>query len=393
MKMRVEDGSAPRWDAIPMAEASTAPGMNSELTELLVKPNCCSGEDRTSTGVYEIDPLRDSRWNDFVETHPKASVFHSRNWLSTLHDSYGYTPSVFSTSKPREPITDGVVFCRITSWLTGSRIVSLPFSDHCEPLVSTPEESDAILQRLRQEIERKHWNYAELRPISQQSSLTSGFTEYARYFWHSIDLSRTCEALFRSFDKDSAQRRIRRAERERLKYEVGNSEALLNEFFRLFLVTRRRHCIPPQPYSWFRHLSRSFGDKLQIRLISSGGRAIASSLTLKHGQTVTYKYGCSDPRFNRLGGMPLLFWRTIEEAKSEGFTQFDLGRSNVDNAGLVRFKENWGARRVILNYLKAGGSAHSQVRPFVRTLSRMAFPIAPEWFLVTAGRLLYRHIG
>src|SRR5208282_5243177 len=50
------------------------------------------------------------------------------------------------------------------------------------------------------------------------------------------------------------------------------------------------------------------------------------------------KYGCSDARFNNLGGMHLLFWRSIEEAKKDGLRTFDLGRSGREGAGLNVFK-------------------------------------------------------
>src|SRR5579871_4482804 len=198
--------------------------------------------------VYEIDPLTDPRWVEFVETHPNASVFHSRNWLSALRDTYGYAPAALCTSEPGKPITNAVVFCRVTSWLTGKRIVSLPFSDHCEPLVSKPSDLKAILHHLQDEARTKHWKYLELRPIIQDLSVGSELRVSDQYFLHTIDISRSSEALFKSFDRDSAQRRIRRAEREELKYEVGNSEELLQRFFQLFVLTRRRHHIPPQPY-------------------------------------------------------------------------------------------------------------------------------------------------
>jgi len=45
------------------------------------------------------------------------------------------------------------------------------------------------------------------------------------------------------------------------------------------------------------------------------------------GFVVYYKYGCSDQKFNNLGGTPFLLWKTIAEAKSKGATEFDLGRS------------------------------------------------------------------
>lgn len=34
--------------------------------------------------VFEIDPLRDSRWKELVENNPKASVFHRSEWLQAL---------------------------------------------------------------------------------------------------------------------------------------------------------------------------------------------------------------------------------------------------------------------------------------------------------------------
>ena len=87
--------------------------------------------------VYEIDPLQDQRWNELVHKHPHGSVFHSASWLEALRSTYGYDPVVISTSAPYKPLTNGLVFCRVKSWLTGHRFVSAPFSDHCEPLVSS----------------------------------------------------------------------------------------------------------------------------------------------------------------------------------------------------------------------------------------------------------------
>ena len=86
--------------------------------------------------VYTLDPLRDSRWSELVERHPHASVFHTAAWLQSLQRTYGYQPIAFTTSAPGTPLADGVVMCKVRSWLTGRRLVSLPFADHCEPLVA-----------------------------------------------------------------------------------------------------------------------------------------------------------------------------------------------------------------------------------------------------------------
>ena len=129
-----------------------------------------------------------------------------------------------------------------------------------------------------------------------------------RYCLHAIDLQPSIGAIFRNLHKNSVQRKIRRAEREGLAYEEGNSERLLGYFYKLLVVTRKRQHLPPQPLKWFRSLMATFGANLKIRVAFKNGVPIASILTLNHKNTVTYKYGCSDARLHplRRHGIPLL---------------------------------------------------------------------------------------
>lgn len=344
--------------------------------------------------VYEIDPLEDIRWNEFVETHPRASVFHTPNWLHALRLTYGYQPVALTTAPPEEPLTSGLVFCHVNSWLTGRRIVSLPFSDHCEPLVDRSGDLDAMLGYLQHLGSNGNNRYIELRPMLSKLGLPTGFSTSDTYFVHTVDLSQGSEALFRTFHKDSVQRKIRRAEREALAYESGNSPDLLEKFYRLTVMTRRRQHNPPQPISWFQSLARTFGNAMQIRLASTAvGRPVASILTLKHRSTITYKYGCSDARFSNLGGTALLFWRTIQEATQEGLIELDLGRSTVDNEGLIAFKEHWGARRTTIEYWRFPERRKPEENTWKSSLKNHFVELAPEWCLVAAGRFLYPHIG
>ncbi len=347
---------------------------------------------RDLNGISKIDPLRDPRWNDLVERHPKASVFHSVEWLRALHQAYRYEPVAMCISGSDGRLNGGLVFCQIKSWLTGARLVSLPFSDYCEPLIETPEELRAILQQLKTVVKEGNWDYLEVRPTLPQVTEDIGFQPTSTYLLHALDLSRDSNVIFRSLHKDCVQRKIRRAERESLEYQSGNSEELLLKFYRLLVITRRRHGLPPQPRSWFHHLSQSFGNKLQFRIASHKGQPVAAILTLKHGKTITYKYGSSDGQWNKLGGTALLFWRTIEEAKAEGLTQFELGRSDPNNQGLIDFKDHWGTQRSSLSYWRYSLRAR-QHRPAGNTLPRNLVEFAPDWALRLIGELLYRHIG
>jgi hypothetical protein len=98
--------------------------------------------------AYTLDPLTDRRWLDLLRRHPLASVFHSSEWLSALQRTYNYEPVVVTTCPPESELTNGVVFCRIDSLLTGSRWVSVPFSDYCEPLAGSRAELAGVLSAL-----------------------------------------------------------------------------------------------------------------------------------------------------------------------------------------------------------------------------------------------------
>jgi CelD/BcsL family acetyltransferase involved in cellulose biosynthesis len=343
--------------------------------------------------VYEIDPLQDPRWPEFVERHPGASVFHSRNWLEALHVAYGYDPVVFSACPAHTPLTGGLVLCRIKSWLTGKRLVSLPFSDHCEPLVESPAMLDRLLLHVKQSVEEATWKYLEIRPITYVPGTQTGLGKSTVYYLHRLDLRKSEQELFRGFHKDCVQRKIRRAERESLEYEDGNSEALLQKFYPLMVMTRRRQHLPPQPISWFRALIASFGGDLKIRVASKGATPVASILTLAHKKVITYKYGCSNAKFHKLGGTALLFWRTIQEARNRGFEELDLGRSDMENEGLVTFKDHWGATRTVLNYWQFPNSLPGLQSPWKMKVLSKVVAIAPDVSLTAAGSLLYRHIG
>jgi Acetyltransferase (GNAT) domain len=343
--------------------------------------------------VYVIDPLGDPRWNDFVERSDSSSIFHTPAWLEALRRTYGYTPVVYTTTPPSSPLSNGVALCTINSWLTGRRMVSVPFSDHCQPLLDTLEAAREIFESLRQSVEAGKWRYVELRPTGKLTD-AMGAVECDPFLLHILDLSPSSDALFKGLHKDCVQRKVRRAEREQLEYHSGNSPHLLEAFYRLMVQTRRKHQLPPQPIEWFRNLANCMGERLSFKVAFKDGKEVAGIVTLQHRNVLVYKYGASDPEQQNSGGTPLVFWRTISEAKEAGLASLDLGRSDLDNPGLITFKDRLGAKSHSLSYQRwlhkpvAAGSKRSQPQ-FMKRL----FAIMPDSILRTTGRLLYRHVG
>ena len=346
---------------------------------------------------HKLDPLWDPRWQALVDRHPHASVFHTTGWLKALHRTYGYQPVVYTTSSPMGELKNGLVFCRIRSWVTGSRMVSLPFSDHCEPLVDSPEELVFFVECLQAEMEHQEWKYLEVRPVNgslNPKEREGGFQTTEHYYLHRLCLRSEIGDIFRSLHKDSVQRRIRRAERAGLICECGRSDKLLKDFYGLLLLTRSRHHLPPQPYAWFRNLVDSLDSSLEIRVAYKEEEPIAAILTLRFREIVYYKYGCSSTKFKNLGATPLLLWKTIQDSKATGAEEFDLGRSEVDNPGLVTFKDHWTEERTEMAYRRYPGSdSFAMEKSWRLKVVKHIFACMPHRFLAATGKLIYRHIG
>jgi CelD/BcsL family acetyltransferase involved in cellulose biosynthesis len=320
-------------------------------------------------------------------------VFHTVEWLRALQTTYGYEPLAYSSTPSSIPLRSAIVFCRVNSWLTGRRLVSLPFSDHCEPLVNDVDELTQLLAPALEALRDRKIKYIDIRPLSSSFSRETEGAE--SYFLHLLDLRPTLDELYKKLHGDSIRRKIQRAEREKLTLEVGSSEKTLVEFYKLHVITRQRQQLPPHPLKWFRNVLACLGPGAQIRVARKNGNAIASIFTLAHKQKMVYKYGCSDAHSHNLGGMQFLFWDLIRHSKEHGFVELDFGRSECNNTGLVTFKDRWGTKRQLISYLRY------PPRPIVAEkdssilmdLGKKVFSHCPAGLLRVAGNLLYPHVG
>ena len=136
------------------------------------------------------------------------------------------------------------------------------------------------------------------------------------------------------------------------------------------------------------------GDKLKIHMASKDGQPVAAILTLTYKSTLVYKYGCSDRQFSNLGGAQLLLWKAVQDAKSNGLRELDLGRSDWSDLGLINFKNRWGAAQSTLKYWKYGGSvADPEKRSSRLQIARWLVGHMPAGLLSATGDAFYRHVG
>jgi hypothetical protein len=92
--------------------------------------------------------------------------------------------------------------------------------------------------------------------------------------------------------------------------------------------------------------------------------------------------------------MPFLFWRLIEESKAAGSGKIDLGRTELNNEGLITFKDRLGTSRKLLTYFRyTNKPARGGASLFDSPRLRQFISYLPKTISSAAGRVLYRHIG
>lgn len=340
-------------------------------------------------GVLELTEPESGQWRELVSRHPGAGIFHTPGWMLALRRTFGYEPLILAREGADGELREGIPFFRVASPLTGHRIVSLPFSDHCEPLLDGADSIRLLLESSRFPAGLPV-QVRPLDPVWGSALIADGWSPSGSFHFHELDLRPGPDALLAAFHKDCIRRKIRRAEREGLNVRKGNSMAVMRGFYHLHLMTRRRQGTPAQPWSWFRNLVDCLGSNLTVYQASLGATPVAAIVTLAWRDCLTYKYGASDDRYSATGGTPLVMWHAIQDACAGGLTRLDLGRTDLDNPGLAQFKSRWGARQLPLTYYQRPAPRKSagllpRLRPVLQRLPMPLFRLA--------GEVLYRHFG
>jgi CelD/BcsL family acetyltransferase involved in cellulose biosynthesis len=333
----------------------------------------------------------DAAWREYVESRPDALPFHHPRWSAVLTATYGLAAGAVVV-RDGGTIVAGLPVVVVTTPLRRPRLVSLPFTDYCPPLVAPGVDPSAILDPLRAECRRFGARRAEIR-----AEVDGAVPIDAAGYRHVLDLRGGYDAVAAQYHASQVRRNIRRAHASGLVLRHSDEgDDLVDEFYRLHVNTRRRLGVPVQPRRFFRHIREQLiGEHGSITVATLNGRPVAAALFLRQASTVVYKYGASDAESWSARPNHAIFDDAIRTACDQGYASFDFGRTDADAEGLRSFKRGWGAQETPLVY-----SAVGDVRPVTLAPSAPSIPSrvlrtvisrSPEWVCRLTGEVLYRY--
>jgi len=335
--------------------------------------------------------ITDQDWTDWNDRTAAANIFHHPAWTELLSICYGYQPFAFALRNPHGSITAGIPLMELKSISGKRRWVALPFTDHCSPLFNDRESFDELLRSLLAIYQQS--DLAELE-IRWPTSLIPGIQQSTQFVLHRLPLEANPDKLYSQFHTGH-RRNIKIAQNSGVRIEQGVSEQHMRDFYRLHLLTRQRQGMPTQPSRFFRLLREILleQDLGFILLAYREDACIAASIFLKWQKTLTYKYGASTADALQYRPNNLVMWAAIRWGCENGYTIFDMGRTDLDNTGLRRYKSGWGAEEGPLTYSilakepLRSGSGHLML--WMNRIIRGS----PVWVSRISGEMFYKYFG
>ncbi|WP_328760722.1 GNAT family N-acetyltransferase [Geomonas azotofigens] len=248
-----------------------------------------------------------------------------------------------------------------------------------------------LLQNVLEYGRSQEWRYVELRG----ERLLCQEIPYKRFVQHTLPLIKD-ENVLKAQVRKSAARNIQKAVKEGVKIDVTYDLSGVLSFYRLHCLTRRRQGQPPQAKQYFINLHKYLiDDGLGFTALARHGQSIIAGLICLHyGSNAIYKYGASDEKYQNLRANNLLFWEMIKKCAYDGFSTLSFGRTDLQNTGLMVFKDGWGGERSELNYYRYDLAKDAFISRTNNLQGYEAlFKKLPVAILRLLGAVGYRHMG
>jgi len=340
-----------------------------------------------------VDPTTDPRWAELVGSR-ESSVFQSPAWARVLSSTYDFPLRANVIVDDQGAPEAGLSYAEIADFLD-PRLSSLPFSDYCDPIAPDEAVWHALVDDLLAQGRR-----FDLRCLDNDIPASDRrFAEVGRAAWHGADLERETDDIWMSLHS-SARRAIRKADAAGVTVRVASTREDLRTFFQLHLQVRKyKYGLLAQPLQFFEHIWSEFMEQERgfLLLASLDGKAVGGILFLEWQDTLYYKFNASD--ISTLPARPndRLIWEGIQMGKSRGMRLLDFGLSDLEQEGLVRYKQKYATEEKVITQLRhtpPGGpsDADREGRRMLRDLTAvLVHEDVPDEITAKSGDLLYRY--
>jgi FemAB-related protein (PEP-CTERM system-associated) len=301
----------------------------------------------------------DAAWDAYVMGQPAANQYHLSAWRRVIESSFGHRTHYLTSANDSGQINGVLPLVRVQSRLFGDFLVSLPFVNYGGPCADSVEIERNLV---RGAIELARQEGVRQLEIRTEQATESELQVRSRKVSMRLPLPGSPDELWKALGS-KLRNQIKRPERENVTIRIGR-ETELSAFYDVFALNMRDLGTPVYSKALFSSVLRQLPDSSWIVSAYVGETAVASGLLVGFRDMIEIPWASSLRSFNSIGTNVFLYWHLLKFSIERGYRTFDFGRS-TPNSGPYRFKRQWGAQPVPLNwqYWVPEGAVLAEVNP------------------------------
>ena len=289
-------------------------------------------------------------WDGFVLNHPEATPYHLSHWVNAVEQAYGHKAAGYIATDSLGKVTAVLPLSQFKTLKQRQTLCSLPFCDVGGVLAHSDTEHAKLLTHLSQNLNGIAQADVDLRERGEpldEATLTALSDTNAKVSMM-MPLSISADELLASF-KPKLRSQIKKAEKNGLRTNVVRDASLLEDFYQVMAKNMRDLGSPVHSKAFFKAVMEHYGNYAVTAVVYKDDVPCAAGLVLCTNLNACIPWASSLRDYNKLAPNMLLYWTLLAHVADNGIAQFDFGRSTV-NEGTYRFKKQWGATPVALNW-------------------------------------------
>ena len=342
------------------------------------------------TEIVYLEDKYNSKWDDFIKQSPSGTFYHLLGWKHVLEKSFGFQ-SIYLMALRRTGEISGVLPLFMMKNILGKKfMISTPSSDFTGVCAYDKEICSRLLQMAKKIAVERKVRYLEIRQLNDKVYDLPTKSDFVTMH---LTLVNNEEFVWKNSLNSKARNQVRKAEREGLTVAFGKE--YLNDFYRVLSVNFRELGTPIYPKYFFRNIFDEFKEETNLIVVKYHGIVIGGMMFILFRKTFSDLWASSLKKYNKLCPNNILYWEAIKYACKNGFEIFDLGRSTIDS-GTFRFKKQWGAMPIQLNYqyllnkadkMPEVNSHNNQYQMAINVWKKLPLPVTN-----TLGPMLVRYL-
>ena len=338
-----------------------------------------------------------SAWNAYIATHKDATPYHDYAWKQSIENAYGFECPYLLALDEAGSISGVLPLVKVTAPMMPGKLCSLPYCDMGGCLASNQQTEDYLLDKAVELFYANQLDIFEYR-TTQQGQINDDAQLQNKKVRMLLELPESADHLLSGF-KSKLRSQIKKAERNGLTFELGNSPELVTSFYQVIAKNMKLLGSPVHSKKWYQEICANYADNAVISLVKYKNEVAGAGLILINSDRASIPWASTVREFNPLAPNMLLYWSLLSRSTDLGCRLFDFGRSSYGE-GTYRFKHQWGAVPVPLEwkYLSIDGKKQFEIQQETSSKSKSRLLVESIWrklplpFTIALGSNIRKYI-